>query len=177
MTGEAVMWESELTGGDLPMVCVVTGDKAVTWISFRLSGHRRFFHDEGGYSLPVCAGVRRRARLSAWWPAITYLGWPASFAASAIVAHHVGVSNNAGLLPGLLAIPLLGAAILATLAWLVVATAVAKSLAAPFPKAARDGFSGGERWYLVRPVHPRFAAAMNRLPRARPWPRVTSPDR
>jgi len=157
MTGEVKMWESELTGGgELPMVCVVTGADAVTWIS----------------GFPVCAGVRLQARLAGlrpWCTGIAALAWPASFAGMAILAGHYGLGGQDGsLLRGLLVIPVMFATILAALAIMAAAMTVREMLEVPVPEAAQGGFNGGERWFVVRPVHPRFAAAVNGLSRPRP---------
>jgi hypothetical protein len=172
LPGEVMMWESELTGGcELPMVCAVTGKVAVTRVSCRQDVRPGSFGLEDGAtgSFPVCASVRLRARLGwllPWCTVIAVLGWPAPFAGMAIVAARYGLGRND--LRGVLVIPVMCIMTLAGLAIMAAAMKVREMLEVPVPRAVRSGFSGGERWFAVRPVHPRFAAAVNGLPRPRP---------
>lgn len=163
------MWQSELVGGDLPMICAVTGQPADGWeqYDFFVDAQHTESDDEKFHGwLPVSAPVRRaQDRVAVYW--LTSLALFAVGILSIIGSAYRPIRNllddqvwrDVGLVAG----P--GAAVM-WLAGLVVQPLLLRN--APPPGGAGQGTVDGQLWVLVHPVHPDFAAAINALPRPRP---------
>lgn len=165
MTEYVRLWESELRAGrDLPRICVVTGEDAVAWESCCYEYHPG---DEDTPqvrltgALPVCARVRRRSLLEEWIAAIAGGGSLVTVVVGLIVGARFGQIWGLWLFLGGC-----GGAVAVPVAAALGVRAV--SHLPKIPTATVCGDRHGERYVLVGPVHPAFAAAITRLPRPRP---------
>jgi hypothetical protein len=155
------MWESELRAGrGLPMICAVTGEDAAGWddIDCYLEPDHTDTDDEKFQGwLPVCARVLRWVNFQVAYSAASLLGFVFTMVAIfvqrwiGVVPAEVGGATTVAMW---LSFPLL--------VWPLTRWRL------PVPGGVVRGVVDGERWVLVEPVHPVFAAAIAGLPRPRP---------